>query len=158
MTEIFIDGDACPVKDEVIRVAERHKLKINVASNGWLRFPMTLVEIKQVMLPKTPDAADDWIADNINTNDIVVTSDIPLASRCLKKNALAIRPNGTEFTEDNIGMALTMRELNSYLREIGEKGSCNSAFTPKNRSDFLNKLEVLVQRAIKIPSNPHNNV
>lgn len=150
MVEIFIDGDACPVKDEVIRVAERHKLKVNVASNSWLRFPFTSIEIKQIMLPKTPDAADDWIADNIGANDIVVTSDIPLASRCLQKLALAIRPNGTEFTEDNIGMALTMRELNSYLREIGEKGSCNNAYTAKNRSDFLSKLETLVQRAKRL--------
>ncbi len=149
MVEIFIDGDACPVKDEVLRVAERHKLKINVASNGWLRFPMTSIEINQVMLPKTPDAADDWIADNIKAYDIVVTSDIPLASRCLEKKAMAIRPNGSEFTQDNIGMALGMRELNSYLREIGEKGSCNSIFTSKNRSDFLSKLETLVQRAIR---------
>lgn len=147
MVEIFIDGDACPVKDEVIRVAERHKLKVNVASNGWLRFPMVSIEIHQVMLPKTPDAADDWIADNIGANDVVVTSDIPLASRCLKKGAAAIRPNGTEFTDDNIGMSLGMRELNSFLREIGEKGSCNSAFTAQNRSDFLSQLENIVQRA-----------
>lgn len=151
MVEIFIDGDACPVKDEIIRVAERHHLKVNVASNGWLRFPFANVEIKQVMLPKTPDAADDWIAENIKINDIVVTSDIPLASRCLQKKALAIRPNGTEFTEDNIGMSLGMRELNSFLREIGEKGSSNAAFTTKNRSDFLSKLETLIQRAKRLP-------
>lgn len=150
MVEIFIDGDACPVKDEVIRVAERHAIKVNVASNGWLRFPFANVEIIQVTLPKTPDAADDWIAENINLGDIVVTSDIPLASRCLQKKALAIRPNGTEFTEDNIGMSLGMRELNSFLREIGEKGSFNAAFTTKNRSDFLSKLETLVQRAKKL--------
>lgn len=150
MVEIFIDGDACPVKNEVIRVAERHKLKVNVASNGWLRFPLVNIEINQVMLPKTPDAADDWIAEHIIMNDIVVTSDIPLASRCLQKQALAIRPNGTEFTADNIGMALGMRELNSFLREIGEKGSSNAAFTAQNRSDFLSKLETLVQRAKRL--------
>lgn len=150
MVEIFIDGDACPVKDEVIRVAERHKLKVNVASNGWLRFPFVNIEINQVMLPKTPDAADDWIAEHITMNDIVVTSDIPLASRCLQKQALALRPNGTEFTADNIGMALGMRELNSFLREIGEKGSSNAAFTAQNRSDFLSKLETLVQRAKRL--------
>lgn len=150
MVEIFIDGDACPVKDEVIRVAERHQLKVNVASNGWLRFPYANVEIKQVMLPKTPDAADDWIAENIGANDVVVTSDIPLASRCLQKKALALRPNGTEFTQDNIGISLGMRELNTYLREIGEKGSCNSSFTAKDRSEFLSKLETLVQRAKRL--------
>ena len=119
-------------------------------SNGWLRFPPVLIKINQVMLPKTPDAADDWIADNINAFDIVVTSDIPLASRCLAKNALAIRPNGTEFNDDNIGMSLGMRELNTYLREIGEKGSLSPAFTQQDRSNFLSKLENLVQKAIRL--------
>lgn len=150
MIEIFIDGDACPVKNEVIRVAERHNLRVNVASNGWLRFPFSTVEINQVMLPKTPDAADNWIAEHIKANDIVVTSDIPLASRCLQKKALAIRSNGSEFTQDNIGMALGMRELNSYLREIGEKGSCHNSFTASDRSNFLSKLETLVQRAKRL--------
>lgn len=149
MVEIYIDGDACPVKQEVIKVAERHKLKVNVASNGWLRFGETSIEINQVMLPKTPDAADNWIAENIKKNDIVVTNDIPLASRCLEVEAHAIRPNGNEFTSNNVGMSLGMRELNNYLREIGEKGSCNPSFTQKDKSNFLNNFENLIQKAFR---------
>ena len=146
MVELYIDGDACPVKMEVVKVAERHKLKINIAGNAWIRFPFVSVEINQILVPKTPDAADNWIADNIKENDIVITSDIPLAGRCLQKKALALRPNGTEFTEDNIGMSLGMRELNNYLREIGEKGDYHASFTKQDRSNFLSSLETLVQR------------
>lgn len=146
MVEIYIDGDACPVKMEVVKVAERHGLKIHIAGNAWIRFPLVNVEINQVLVPKTPDAADNWIAEHISENDIVVTSDIPLASRCLEKGALALRPNGTEFTIDNIGMSLGMRELNNYLREIGEKGDIHSSFSKQDRSNFLSKLETLVQR------------
>lgn len=149
MTELFIDGDACPVKAEVIKVAERHRLKVNVASNGWLRFGEVGIEINQIILPKTPDAADNWIADNIKRNDIVITSDIPLASRCLAAGAFALRPNGSEFTNDNIGMSLGMRELNNFLREIGEKGSVNAVFTAKDKSNFLNNLENLVQKSLR---------
>lgn len=149
MLEIFIDGDACPVKDEIIRVAERHKLKINIACNKWIRFPFTNVEIKQIVVETTPDAADNWIADNVKEFDVVITSDIPLASRCLLKKALVLRPNGDEYNDDNIGMALSMRELNSFLREIGEKSNSNSCFTQKNRSDFLSALETTVQKALR---------
>ena len=147
MVEFFIDGDACPVKKEVIKVAERHNIKINIAGNSWIRLGDIAVEVNQVMVPKTPDAADNWIAENIKKNDITITSDIPLASRCLAVGAFAVRPDGSEFTDDNIGMSLGMRELNSFLREIGEKGSYNASFTPKDRSNFLNTLEVLVQKA-----------
>nr|AMP50147.1 putative BCR, YaiI/YqxD family COG1671 [uncultured bacterium]AMP50764.1 putative BCR, YaiI/YqxD family COG1671 [uncultured bacterium]AMP50780.1 putative BCR, YaiI/YqxD family COG1671 [uncultured bacterium]AMP50885.1 putative BCR, YaiI/YqxD family COG1671 [uncultured bacterium] len=147
MVELYIDGDACPVKMEVIKVAERHGLKIHIAGNSWIRFPLVAIEINQVLVPKTPDAADNWIAEHIGENDIVITSDIPLASRCLNKKALAIRPNGTEFTEDNIGMSLGMRELNNYLREVGEKGDFQAPFSKQDRSNFLSKLENLVQKA-----------
>lgn len=147
MPEIFIDGDACPVKNEVIRVAERHKIKINIASNGWLRLGMVNVEVNQVIVEKTPDAADNWIAEHISEHDIVITSDIPLASRCLLKQAYAIRPNGSEFTEDNIGASLGMRELHNFLRETGDKSDYHPAFSAKNRSEFLSRLETIVQRA-----------
>lgn len=150
MVEIFIDGDACPVKNEVIKVAERHGLKINIASNAWLRLGEVGVEVNQVMVPKTPDAADNWIADNIKEGDIVVTSDIPLASRCLVKKAYALRPNGAEFSEDNIGSALAMRELHNFLRETGEGATFHAAFSAKDRSEFLSRLETLVQKAKKI--------
>lgn len=147
MLEIFIDGDACPVKDEIIRVAERHKLKINIASNKWMRFPFTNVEIKQIVVEATPDAADNWIAENVKEFDIVVTSDIPLASRCLLNKAFVLRPNGDEYNDDNIGMALSMRELNSFLREIGEKSNSNSCFSKQDRSRFLSALETTVQKS-----------
>lgn len=147
MVEIYIDGDSCPVKNEVIKVAERHKVDLNVASNSWLRFGEVAVKIKQVMVPKMPDAADNWIAENIKKNDIVVTNDIPLASRCLEVGAFAIRANGTEFTTDNIGMSLGMRELNNFLREVGEKANSHASFSQKDRSNFLSGLEVLVQKA-----------
>lgn len=147
MLEIFIDGDACPVKDEIIRVAERHKLKINIASNKWMRFPFTNVEIKQIVVEATPDAADNWIADNVKEFDIVITSDIPLASRCLLNKAFVLRPNGDEYNDDNIGMALSMRELNSFLREIGEKSNSSSCFSKQDRSRFLSVLETTVQKS-----------
>lgn len=146
-SEIFIDGDACPVRNEVIKVAERHNIKINIASNSWIRLGEVGTEVKQVMVPKTPDAADDWIAENIEAKDIVITSDIPLASRCLELGAFALRPNGTEFTPDNIGNSLAMREINNFLREIGEKGNSHSSFSKQDRSNFLSKLETIVQRA-----------
>ena len=152
MVEIFIDGDACPVKNEIIKVAERHKLKINIASNGWIRLGEVGVEVNQVMVATTPDAADDWIVDNIKEFDIVATADIPLASRCLEKGAYALRFNGSEFTPDNIGSSLAMRELHSFLRETGEQVSYNPSFSTKNRSDFLSKLETLVQRAERAKS------
>lgn len=149
MVELFIDGDACPVKMEVVKVAERHQLKVNIASNGWIRFPFVSIEINQVMVEKTPDAADNWIAEHVCENDVVITSDIPLASRCLEKKALVLRPNGSEFTQDNIGMSLGMRELNNYLREIGEKADYHAAFSKNDRSNFLSALETMVQRAKK---------
>lgn len=146
MIEIYIDADACPVKNEVIKVCERHQLKINIASNSWLRLGEIGTEVNQVVLGKTPDAADDWIAEAIKENDIVITSDIPLASRCLKVGGSALRPNGSEFTQDNIGSSLVSREINNFLREIGEKGNVHSSFSTKNRSDFLNAFEVLIQK------------
>lgn len=149
MVEIYIDGDACPVKMEAVKVAERHGLIINIAGNSWIRFPFVNVKINQVLVPKTPDAADDWIAEHIQEKDIVITADIPLASRCLEKGAMALRPNGTEFTADNIGMSLGMRELNKFLREVGEKNEYHTCFSKQDRSNFLSKLETLVQKAKK---------
>ncbi|MDR1026633.1 MAG: YaiI/YqxD family protein [Lactobacillus sp.] len=150
MVSVYIDGDACPVKNEVIKVAERHSIPVVMVSNSWIRMPASITEIKQVVVEKKPDEADNWIADNIEKADIVITSDIPLASRCLKKEAYAVRPNGSEFTEDNIGMALSSREINNFMREIGEKGSFHSAFSKDDRSNFLSKLETVVQRALKM--------
>lgn len=149
MTEIYIDSDACPVKNEVIRVAERHNLKIKAVGNSWIRFPPIRTELEQIVVEKTPDAADDWIADHIQPLDIVITSDIPLASRCLALGAFAVGSNGFEFTADNIGVSLGMRDFNAFLREIGSESKENKPFTQKEKSHFLNALENIVQKSIK---------
>src|SRR5690606_39260627 len=117
-TRIIIDGDACPVKAETLKVAERHRLPVVIVSNGGLR-PSRDPLVRHVVVPKEPDAADDWIAENATVADIVVTADIPLADRALKAGALVVGPDGRPFTEDSIGMALAMRDLKRHLRETG---------------------------------------
>ncbi|KWT68374.1 YaiI/YqxD family protein [Hyphomicrobium sulfonivorans] len=144
---IFIDADACPVKDEAVRVAERHGLPVHFVSNAWMRLPEGPL-IKRVIVPEGPDIADDWIAEHIGPNDVAVTADIPLAARCLKKGAQAIGPTGKPFTESSIGMALAMRELSAHLRETGESKGYNASFTRQDRSRFLEALELAVRRAI----------
>ncbi|MBI1651211.1 YaiI/YqxD family protein [Hyphomicrobium sulfonivorans] len=144
---IFIDADACPVKDEAVRVAERHGLPVHFVSNAWMRLPEGPL-IKRVIVPEGPDIADDWIAEHIGPNDVAVTADIPLAARCLKKGAQAIGPTGKPFTESSIGMALAMRELSAHLRETGESKGYNASFTRQDRSRFLEALELAVRRAM----------
>ncbi len=144
MAEIYVDADACPVKDEAVRVASRHGLKIHMVSNGGIR-PSRDPLVNLVIVPAGPDEADNWIADNIGHGDIVVTSDIPLAARCLEKGGKAIRPNGEAFTESSIGMALATRDLMSSLRESGDITGGPRSFTSKDRSRFLSALEVMVQ-------------
>lgn len=147
MVRILVDGDACPVKNEIIKVAERYSLEVIIASNSWIRVPPSTTIIKQVVVEKNPDEADNWIADNVNAFDIVITSDIPLASRVLNKQAYALRPNGNEFTEDNIASALCSRDINNFLREVGERGNIHSAFSSKDRSNFLSSLDTIIHRA-----------
>lgn len=144
--QIFVDADACPVKDEVVRVATRHGLKVTFVANFGLR-PSRDPMIENVVVPQGPDAADDWIAERAGPGDIVITADIPLASRSLEKGATALGPTGKPFTRDSIGMALAMRELNQHLRETGESRGLNAAFTPKDRSAFLQALDEAVTRA-----------
>ncbi|NSL73181.1 YaiI/YqxD family protein [Hyphomicrobium sulfonivorans] len=144
---MFIDADACPVKDEAVRVAERHGLPVHFVSNAWMRLPEGPL-IKRVIVPEGPDIADDWIAEHIGPNDVAVTADIPLAARCLKKGAQAIGPTGKPFTESSIGMALAMRELSAHLRETGESKGYNASFTRQDRSRFLEALELAVRRAM----------
>lgn len=148
MVEIYIDADACPVKEEVERVAARHGLKTIMVSDGGIRpRPNPLVEI--VVVSQGADAADDWIADHIGAADICITSDIPLAARCLEKNAFALKPNGELFTKEGIGMALATRELMRDLREAGTVTGGPRPFAKKDRSAFLNKLETTVQAALR---------
>ena len=144
MTEIYIDADACPVKQEIYRVAERHNLVVHVVSNSGMR-PERNPLIRQVVVADGPDEADNWIADNITEIDIAITADIPLADRCIKKQARVIGPTGKPFTEASIGMALAMRNLMSDLRETGDVQTYNKAFSKRDRSDFLQALEQAVQ-------------
>jgi uncharacterized protein len=142
--EIYVDADACPVKAEVLRVATRHNLPIHMVSNSWMRLEVSRL-INRVVVNDHPDAADDWIAERIGPNDIAITADIPLASRCLKAGAKVIGPTGKPFDQGSIGMALAMRDLQSHLRETGESRGFNAAFTPRDRSRFLEALENAVQ-------------
>jgi hypothetical protein len=144
-TTLYIDADACPVKDEAVRVAERHELKIYFVSNAWMRLPDGPL-IERVVVPEGPDAADDWIAEQAGQGDIVVTADIPLAARCLQAGARVIGPTGKPFTDGGIGMALAMRDLSRHLRETGESKGYNASFTRQDRSRFLQALVQAIKR------------
>ena len=146
MTEIFIDADACPVKEEAVKVADRHGLAIHFVSNAFMRLPVG-VSVNRVVVSDGFDAADDWIAERAGPADVVVTGDIPLADRCLKKGAAVIGHSGKPFTEDAIGMALAMRELSRDLRDMGEISGGGPSFSKKDRSRFLEALELAVRRA-----------
>jgi uncharacterized protein len=144
-TRIFIDADACPVKDEVYRVAQRHRLTVFVVAGGFIRVPQDPA-IERVAAGPGPDAADDWIAQRVTPADVVITADIPLASRCVKAGAVALAPNGRAFTQDAIGMALAMRNLMTDLRSAGDQTSGPKPFTPRDRSEFLSALDQAVRR------------
>lgn len=143
---IYVDADACPVKDEVLKVAERHKLPIHMVSNIWVRGPDSPL-INRVVVPEGPDAADDWIAEQCDSGDVVVTADVPLAARCVPKGAKVIGPTGKPFTPDSIGMQLATRDLMTSLRDQGEITSGPRAFRKEDRSNFLQALEKAIQDA-----------
>ncbi len=149
MTVIYIDADACPVKDETLRVADRHKVKVYVVSNGGLRpNPHPLVET--VVVPDGPDVADMWIADRIGKGDICITGDIPLAAKCLEAGGRAVRHNGDAFTTANIGNQLAMRDLMADLREADPfRQGGGRPFSKADRSKFLEVLEREVRAALK---------
>lgn len=144
MLTIFVDGDACPVKDEVERVATRHGLPVVIVSNGGLR-PSRNPSVRHVVVGSGADAADDWIAGEAGAGDVVITADIPLAGRVLKAGAVALGPNGRPFTADNIGTALGMRDLHKHLREVSGAPTYNAGYTSKDRSRFLGELENTLQ-------------
>jgi len=144
--QIYVDADACPVKDEVIRVAGRHDLAVTFVANFGLR-PSRDPLIRNVVVPQGADAADDWIVGHTAAGDIVVTADIPLARRALDKGAAVLGPTGRPFTTQSIGMALAMRELNQHLRETGESRGLNAGFTPRDRQSFLQALDEAVVKA-----------
>jgi uncharacterized protein YaiI (UPF0178 family) len=145
---IYVDADACPVKDEVVKVAERHGLVVTLVSNGGLR-PSRDPMIRNVVVSKGADAADDWIVEAAKTNDIVVTADIPLAARTVALGAHVIGPTGRPFTKETIGMAVAMRDLKQHLRETGESKGYNASFSPRDRSAFLSALDQAVRRALR---------
>jgi uncharacterized protein YaiI (UPF0178 family) len=150
MTAIYIDADACPVREEVYRVAERVGLEVFVVSNGSRPIrPSQKPQFKMVIVAEDADAADDWIAERISFKDVCVTADIPLASRCLKKDARALAPNGKLWTKDNIGNALAGREVGKYLRETGVNTGGPPPFSKADRSRFLNALDAAVQAALR---------
>ena len=145
---IYVDADACPVKAEVYRVAKRYALQVCLVSNSKMQIPSDpLFTIK--IVTGHLDAADDWIVEHIADRDIVVTADIPLASRCLKKGARALDPKGRMFTPESIGDALANRELMAYLRDMGDITVGPAVYTKRDRSRFLQHLDLLIQTVLR---------
>jgi uncharacterized protein YaiI (UPF0178 family) len=142
---IYVDADACPVKDEVYRVAARHRLPVVVVAVGFIRVPQDPL-IERVAAGTNPDAADDWIAERAGKDDIVITADVPLASRCVKAGATVLAPNGRPFSEDSIGMTLAVRNLMHDLRSAGEVTGGPRPFSPRDRSAFLSALDEAIRR------------
>ena len=147
--QILVDADACPVKDEVLKVAERLGVAVTFVSNGGLR-PSRDPMVRNVVVAKEKaDAADDWIVDNANANDVVVTADVPLAARAVALGCHVLGPSGRPFTTETIGMAVAMRDLKQHLRETGESKGYNAAFTREDRSRFLGELDRVLRRALR---------
>ncbi|MGF1626371.1 MAG: YaiI/YqxD family protein [Alphaproteobacteria bacterium] len=144
MLEIYVDGDACPVKAETQKVAARYGLVMHLVSNSGLRMGAD-PQVHQVVVPGGFDAVDDWIAEHIGAGDIAVTADILLARRCLDKGAAVIGPDGRPFTRDNIGSAIAMRALHADLRDMGEIRGSGRSFGRQDRSRFLGALDAAVQ-------------
>ena len=141
---IFVDADACPVKQEVYLVAERHGVEVTLVANSWLRTPNEKWLTLEVV-GDAPDAADDWIVEHLQAHDIVITADILLASRCLEKNARVLGPTGKPFDESNIGDAVATRDLLSHLRDVGETTGGPPPFQKRDRSRFLQQLDEVIQ-------------
>ena len=150
MTDIYVDGDACPVREEIYRVAARLRVKVYVVSNGSRPIrPPAMSSIRMVLVGDTADAADDWIAERVGAMDVCVTSDIPLASRCLKKGARVVSPTGKQWTDANIGNALAGREIARHLRELGKNTGGPAPLTKGDRSRFLSALDTALQAALR---------
>ena len=149
MLIIYVDADACCVKEEIIRVAMRHNLQVYLVSNSRLSMIVDK-NVHKIQVNSDLDAADNWIIEHIQIGDIVVTMDILLADRCLKKGARAISPTGKVFNDNNIGIAKAMRELSAYLRETGVASSYNATFCRQKRSRFLQAIEEMIQSIKRI--------
>ena len=144
LPDIFVDADGCPVKQEVYRVADRYDLKVKLVANSWMRFPDN-DRTELVLVPDGMDVADDWIAEHVSSDDIVITGDIPLAARCLQNGARVLDHRGRPFTDDSIGEALASRELMSQLRETGVVTGGPAPFGKRDRSRFLEGLDNMIQ-------------
>ena len=150
MTSLFVDADACPVKAEAVRVAERHGVKVYIVSNGGIRpSPHPLVET--VIVPDGPDIADMWIAERATKGDVVVTGDIPLAAKCIAAGAQVVQHNGELFTPANIGNRLATRDLMADLRAADPfRQGGGKPFSKTDRSRFLNTLETEIRKAVRL--------
>ena len=148
MIAIYVDADACPVKDEVYSVAARYELCVFVVANARMRVPAGM-GVELVVVDSGFDAADDWIAERARGGDVVITSDIPLAARCLAVGARVLGTDGRPFSEESIGSALASRQLNAELRERGVLGGGPRALAEKDRSRFLSRLDQLVQAGLR---------
>jgi uncharacterized protein YaiI (UPF0178 family) len=146
--EIFIDGDACPVKDEVYVVSTRYGVRVALVANAAMHVPDGF-GVEMVVVDEGPDAADDWIVENVRRSDVVVTADVPLAARCLELGARVLGPQGREFDEDSIGGQLATRDLKAHLRESGVATGGPPPISDKERSRFLSKLDELVSRGLR---------
>jgi uncharacterized protein len=152
-TRIYVDADACPVKDEIYRVAARHGLPVSVVAGQFIRVPQDPL-IERIAAGSAMDAADDWIAARAGKDDIVITADIPLASRCVKAGADVIAPNGKPFTEQSIGMTLAVRNLMTDLRSAGEVTGGPRSFAARDRSTFLSTLDQTIRRIQRQRATP----
>ena len=148
MIEIFVDGDACPVKEETYVVATRYDVPVALVANAPMHVPKDL-GVEMIVVDQGPDAADDWIVENVRSGDVVVTADIPLAARCLEAGARVLGTHGRIFSEDSIGGQLAVRELKTQLRESGVASGGPPPISSKDRSRFLSKLDELVQAGLR---------
>jgi uncharacterized protein YaiI (UPF0178 family) len=148
LLHIYVDADACPVKSEVYKVAARYRLKVTAVAASWMRVPESS-RVDLEVVGEGLDAADDWIAEHCGADDIVITADVPLADRCVKRGAFVLGPKGKPFTEDNIGAALATRNLLADLREMGEVTGGPPPFAKKDRSLFLQQLDQAVNAILR---------
>ncbi len=148
MIDLYMDADACPVKDEIYQVASRYGIYVLVVANSRIAVPSE-GGVEMVVVSSGFDAADDWIVEQIRTGDIAITADIPLASRCLEKGAVVVSPTGHRFDEDSIGQSLATRELNSHLRESGALMGSGAMFSDRDRSRFVSVLDQVAQACLR---------
>lgn len=148
MIDIFVDADACPVKDEIYAVATHHGVPVVLVANSPMHAPAEF-GAQMIVVDGTPDAADDWIVENVRERDVVITADIPLAARCLELGASVLGTNGNPFDEDSIGGALASRDLKAHLRESGVATGGPRPLAGKDRSRFVSALHQMVEKALR---------